>query len=587
MKRKILLPALCLLAAFCLLATAAAAEDLKVTATLDRTATEVNQPVTLTILVTGGSADIPQPTWPQFPAGFEIFAGGRAQNVSIVGGKVTSSVSFRYTLIPRTAGNLTVPPAAITHGGKTYRTAPLSVTVSKAAAPAGDGGGAAAAPQAPQLFITGEVDRKRAFVGQQITYTFRMFRRVRLLSRPQFSPPDFSGFVARDLQPKEFQMPHNGVGYQVSELKYALFPLAPGEYTLSPAALQVSVADVANPDPFSAFFQTGRSQTVRTGEIRIDVLPLPEKGRPEVFTGAVGSYRISAGLDRKSVEAGRPVTLTVEVSGKGLVESLPEPEWPKMPSMRRYETISSLNVSNQGSSISGSKTFKVVLIPQSSGKTSVPAIDYPVFDPVRGAYAPLATKPLTITVKPGDAGTASGAAGEKGIRTLHRDIRFIRTEYDGGSPSRGSLPAVYWGVNSVPVAFFLAAAAVAWRRRRILADPLGRRARLALRDAETRCRRAERHARDGTALDCHVALQEAIANYLADKWGVSAAGLTLVEIERRLEAEGLPAEIVRRLRTLWEEADLIRYAPAGSTATDPKQCLIEARSLLRELEGRL
>lgn len=575
--------ALCLL-----LAATAGGQELQVEAAVDRTTAAVNEQVTLTVQVSGASASVPQPAWPQHPAGFDVYAGGRSQNVSIINGQVSSSVSFRYTLIPRTTGTLTVPALSLNHEGKTYTTSPIAITVTPAsAAPdAAEPGGQAAESQAPQLFITGETDRPEVYVGQQVTYVFRMFRRVQLLSRPHFTPPPFSGFVVEDLAPKEFQMPHNGLGYRVSELKYALFPAAPGRMTIGPAALQVSVANVANPDPFMAFFQSGRTQTLQTQPVELTVLPLPPAGRPPDFSGAVGTYELAASLDRDSVEAGNPVTLTVEISGRGLVKSLKEPAWPEMPSVRRYEPVSSLNVTNSGNVISGARTFKVVMIPQTSGKLTVPPIVYPVFDPEKRRYVTHRTRPLALTVKPGRAAAGTGSArkdGPAGVESLHRDIRFLKTAC-APAPAPAGFPAsrVYWGLQAIPVAFFLSGALAAWLRRRRLADPAGRRARGALRAAQRRLRRAERTG--GSEIDFHAAVQEAIAGYFADKWGVSASGLTQVEIQRRLESRGLPAETVRRIRALWEEADLIRYAPAGTTGTDSRSRLAEARVLLARLE---
>jgi hypothetical protein len=362
------------------------------------------------------------------------------------------------------------------------------------------------------------------------------------------------------------------------------------------ATLQVSVADVANADPFAMFFQGGRNLVLKTNPVQITVDSLPDAGRPAGFSGAVGSYRIAASLDRENVEAGRPVTLSVEISGRGLVKSLREPAWPDMPSMRRYETISSMNVSNTGDAIQGSKTFKVILIPQSTGRITIPPVSYPVFNPGTRKYAILRTAPASLTVKPGaamQAGRAFGASGAPGampagVKEIERDIRFLKT---GGEGRRPRLPALstaaFLGIQALPAAFFFLGISAAWRRRKLLGDPAGTRARRAGRDADVRLKRAAASTASGDASGFHLGLKETIVNYLADRWGISAAGLTLLEALRRLEERHLPAETVKSVREIWEEADLIRYAPAAAASANAEQRLDEARSLIRELERKL
>ena len=84
-----------------------------------------------------------------------------------------------------------------------------------------------------------------------------------------------------------------------------------------------------------------------------------------------------------------------------------------------------------------------------------------------------------------------------------------------------------------------------------------------------------------------MALQDALSNYLADKWGLSASGLTLLEIQRRLKFPEMPEHTVQMLKTLWAEADLIRYAPGGATSPDLNKRLADTLAVLASLEKHL
>ena len=46
-------------------------------------------------------------------------------------------------------------------------------------------------------------------------------------------------------------------------------------------------------------------------------------GKPADFTGAVGQFRLTGDVDRTSVDAGDPVTLTVKLSGAGAASTPP------------------------------------------------------------------------------------------------------------------------------------------------------------------------------------------------------------------------------------------------------------------------
>ncbi|MEK7476105.1 MAG: BatD family protein, partial [Candidatus Coatesbacteria bacterium] len=457
-----------------LLAAAASAADLQVSASVDRTQVVVGEPFRWTIVATGASSDVPDPRIPQV-AGLEIYGAGRAQQVSIVNGQVSSSITFQFQVVARGPGRLVVPSAAFIVGGKTYATDPIAVTAGSQTSPSPNpSGSAAAAPAAPAVFVSAAVNKRRVYVGEQLVYTFLFHTRVQLASSPGFSvPPDLSGFVFEDLPPRQWTQES---GYVRMGKQYALFPTAPGTATIGAATLQVAVLQ-GGADPFAMFLGGGRTQALRSEPVNVTVLPLPDAGRPADFTGVVGSYRLDASLDKSTVEAGKPVTLTVEIKGSGLIKSLREPAWPEIPGARRYETLTSLNVRNTGDVIQGSKTFKVMLIPLTSGRMAIPAIRYPVFDPEARRYVALATRPLALTVKAGPAGAAAGPSmpglvPAAGLRTLNQDIRFLKAEA-GLAPARSPLPArpLFAWLQLLPLLFAGSGAAAAWRRAALARDP--------------------------------------------------------------------------------------------------------------------
>ena len=74
------------------------------------------------------------------------------------------------------------------------------------------------------LFISAKVSTTTPFVGQEVIYVWRFYRRVRI-GDAKLEPWDFSGFLVEDLgELREYQSTVNGVQYLVNEVRKSLFP---------------------------------------------------------------------------------------------------------------------------------------------------------------------------------------------------------------------------------------------------------------------------------------------------------------------------------------------------------------------------
>ena len=120
-----------------------------------------------------------------------------------------------------------------------------------------------------------------------------------------------------------------------------------GKHISGSATLNVHVenvsADPFSPDFFSSFFGHGEETTLRTEPVAITVKPLPEP-KPAGFKGAVGRYTLSSSIDKETVSAGQPVTLSVTIAGSGNIKSLPDLEIPSVLNFRTFDTTAATNV---------------------------------------------------------------------------------------------------------------------------------------------------------------------------------------------------------------------------------------------------
>lgn len=610
--RKILSAAL---AAVALGAAAARAQDISVSAQADPTQVGVGETITLVVTVQGKTNISGEPVLPDLPD-FQVYGAGRSSNFTFVNGQVSSSLQFTYMLVPKRAGNFTIGPITLAQGGMTYSTAPIAVQVGGGGpAPAAPVPGAGQAPAPGQIpvpqghenegaFITTTVDRREVYVNEPVTLTFRFYTRVPVLSQPQYTPPDLTGFWSEDLPPqRQFVTRVNGAEYNVTEIQSALFPTSAGRLTIGSARLVVQVADFGRRgfDPFDdpffrSFFSRGQSVTLTTQPISITVKPLPTTGRPPEFTGTVGKWSLSAGLDRRQAKVGEAVTLEVRISGEGNVKAVGKLEVPVLTGFKVYDTISSSEVKKTSGRVQGVKVFRTLLRPEVTGTLTVPPLKYSYFDPRSGRYEQVAVPALSLEVGPGEGAAASPggavlpagpALSAPGVRMVSQDIRYLKTEFPVVPPPR-PWPAWVWlaGFGLPPLGLL---AAWAWRRHRdrLETDPVFARRLAAARNARqalSQARTARQHHRTA---EFYAALSQALTGYLADQLGLSRAGVTQRELLRSLAAAGAGEPARSDLAALLEECDLARFAPGERAADDLLRHEHQAETLLTEFGNLL
>jgi len=599
---------------FANLALVACAAELSVTAYVDKNTAGVGEPVQLTVEVRGASASLPEPQLPSLP-NFEVVSSARSQNISIINGRVESALTFSYTLVPRFVGKAVIGPITVESEGRQWATQSIEVTIvrpadrGRASAPPSPSArsrpGAAPRGQTPGepelLFVEASVDKSKAFVNEQVTLTVRFYTAVPLQGNPDYEPPDTTGFFSEELPPvRTSRRILHGRSYDVFELKTALFPAASGRLRIGRATIQARVQEALSLDPFSSdffskFFMFGgvgtRTVTVHSDPITLEVEPLPQEGRPKGYAGAVGRYSLSAVLSRSQVKVGEPIDLAVVVTGKGNLATISPPKLPELPSLRVYDTLSSLNLRKEGDVVQGSKTFKTVVVPRASGTLTLPAIPFSYFDPQTRSYQTRTVGPFQLRVAPGEAASPLGAppvSGPGGAVAVEADIRYI-LEGTLKSPWMAALAAVGRARTLHVLPFLVWATGLATflvRRSRERLHPDEARYRKALSAAQQRLRQARKVQADPAR--AVPLLQQALTHFLADKLALPAHGLTLRMVLSALQetAPALEAQRLQEIRDLWEELEALRYAPA-EPAGGPEPVVGSLHGRLAELLSSL
>jgi len=583
--RGALLAALALL--FAVTPVAALADDITVTANVDRTTVSADRAVTLTVQVSGAMQNVPEPKLPSLDDSWSVRTSGTSSNMSWVNGRVSVSKSFNYTLLPRRTGTLTIGSIEVDFEGTVYSTDPIDVDVVEGAAPPTemeerpssgvDSGGR-------DIFITTSVDKTKAYVGEQITLSFKFYRRVTLFDQPRYEAPDLQGFWVEDLgEVPEYYETVKGLRYRVIELRSALFGTSAGTATIGPARLTYR----KERQGFTFFSTGGTPVTLQTEPIDVEVVPLPADGRPADFDGAVGDFDMTARLTERSVSELQPVTLELRISGTGNIRTVPEPELPELPDFKVYESSSSTETTKSGA-VGGVKRYEYVLVPQSSGAKTIPAMSLAYFDPDAGEYRTSAAGPLQLDVTPRAEGEAQpDFPVPAAVSRLGRDIRYIREPGGELVEDRPPLHGRPWFLmlQLVPVVMLVGAAAYGRRRDRLAGDEGLARHLRATSLARRELKEARAMAARGNSSGVCAAASRAVTDFIGNRLNVQARGMTSRELESVLRENGADDQLVARVRELLTTCDLGRFA-AGADRVEAERILGQAEDCMKAL-GRL
>jgi hypothetical protein len=557
------------------------------TASLDRDTIMLGESTTLSLTFEGGSPkDVPTPNVP----GLQIVNAGNSQNFSIINNQMSSTVTVTYSITPRKTGEFIIPELVADVGGLQLTNQPLKLTVTPPNAPPPE----AVNSGSEVAFMKLTLPEKEVYPGEVLAARLDVYLRddVQNFGNFQFTGTPANGFtIGKMVQgPKQRVQIGNRI-YTDIPILLALTtgkvgPVSVGPFTAS-AVIVVPSPDRRR-DVFDRLIGEQRQVSFATDTLNMKSLPLPTEGAPANFNGAVGDYTMNVTAGPTNVAVGDPITMRVQISGRGALDALTLPDQPAWRDFKAYPPTQNLKTTDQ-LGIEGVKTFEQIVTPQNTDVHELPAFSFSVFDPGAKTYRTLTQPPVQLAVHSGGTTPAPVIAATKAANSQTpppQDILPIKEQFGAFTPAGPPLltqPA-FLAAQSLPVLAWLAA--FVWRKRtdNLANNPRLRRQRRVAGLIQSGLSDLRRLAAENNSAEFFATLFRLLQEQLGERLDCPSSSITEAVIDERLVPLGAPEPVLAGLRELFQLCNQARYAPMR-TSGELAAVIPQFENAVRELQN--
>ncbi|SNR17393.1 BatD family protein [Tenacibaculum jejuense] len=547
------------------------AQDAKLTATVSKNKLGVNQRLRVEFAINKQGADNFTP--PSFK-NFKI-VGGPSQSVSQswVNGKSTFSQSYTYIIQPLRKGEFNLPSASIQLNGQTLKSEPVKIIVTSAVKiPKNPNDPDYIAEQ--NIHLVAEVSKGRPYVGEGIYVEYRLYfsNNVGIYDNAITESPQYIGFWNQEIKNNNYDFKtamYNGEQYRYAVLhKALLIPTKSGNLTIDPMKMDILVAV---PTGRADFFGNPITRRVRkqyaSAKKIIKAKALPEEGKPDSFTGAVGNFEYTLTSNKNTLKANESSELKVKVSGLGNLKlfELPKVETPKELEVYQPERKENVKISTSG--LRGSVTDTYTVVPEYKGKYKIPSTEFSYFNPKDNKYHTISTDDLFVNVTEGKelVSTTENLVKKQDVQVTGNNFRFIQTSTSLGvidtSNFFKSIPfylLLLLPLIAIPVAIFIGK-----KKSERDADIIGNKQRKADRLAKKYLSEASQQL--GNKEEFYEALERALHNYLKAKLNVETSDISREKITELLDDKQVEISTIDDFIEVLKQCDFARYTPITNT----------------------
>lgn len=553
--------------------------NVSVSASIERSTMSVGETnyYTLTIRNASASPDIdpPQADGLQFRPNRQVHT-----STQIINNRLTSEIRLSWPFQASRTGRFEVPGRTITIDGESYTINSVSVRVSEMPE-----------EMRNRFFMRWQLEPGPWFVGQNIEASLKLYVRPDINARRagQLSS-SVEGIVQPNLnvQGRQFRENVDGTNYIVIAWDTLVTPIRAGEVSINTQLPLV--------------YETGRVQRdfwgarpiqeeviLSTPDANWVVRELPRSSRPQSFSGAIGDFDVHTRLSSDEVRQGDPITLTLQLQGRGNLDRIDAPAFPESSAWRVYPPRTDVSFI-EDSKVEGLVEIEYILSARQSGDIEIPEMEFSWFNPKEQEYKKHQVPAQTVRVLP-DPSTGQAAVRPTSPEALQVDseLRPLATRMG----SSGNLQPVwhqpiFWTSQAGSAIALAILVGVLQRRRQISADPLARARRAAHQQSRKLATAAKQAAQASDALAFYSQACLAIANQMAglDPVNIRAESVSADQLERIGESQGLSSETITKLQKLFDRKDSAQFAGWKPGPDVLENDLKELQASLRDISER-
>ena len=520
------------------------------------------------------------------PPNFENFQiiGGPNQSIktSYVNGERSFSKTYSYFLKPLKKGNLRISQATIEIDGEIYKSMPIEVLITDSVSQPSD--------SVTQYYSDDDIELRALiskgspYLNEPITIIYKLYYKapINISDARETETPNYKDFWSQTIKIPQLKVQrevYRGQNYNVVEWrKVVLYPQKSGLLEISPLSLNL-VLDVPTDkrDFFGNVIYDQTSQLISTGMRKINVKDLPENGKPDSFTGAVGQFEFDVILNKKSLRATESFQAELKVKGNGNLKLFDLPNMLVPNSMELFEPEREESINTNLSGMSGSVSKYFTVIPRFQGNFPIEEVEFSYFDPTTERYKILKSPRLTIDVFDGPAYINPSISNESNVITSDDSFRFIKQKGNLKriDDSKFFESEIFYILSSAP--FVLSLALIAFtaftrNRKQSYSETIKKQEKSLYKMIDS----AKKLTNDKNQF--YDIIEKAIIKSLMVKFSISMESLNKDKIQEITKNKGISVENISQIINLIENCEKAKYS--RSSDSEMNNDLEEARKIV-------
>jgi hypothetical protein len=508
------------------------------------------------------------------------------ENFQVIGGPNTSvsnswlngvhsyAKTYSYFLAPQKQGTFTIKSASIEIDGQVYKTKPVTVQVTKEVKRPNDPYNVEGVAS-ENIHLVAEISKSDPYLNEAITVVYKLYVSpdTGVSNWRELENPRYNDFWSQKIDTKGLRIlngKYKGEDYRYVVLrKTVLYPQKSGKLEIEPLKLDITVEVPTNRrDIFGGRHMVQTNRTVSAGSRTINVKALPEEGKPDDFTGAVGDFKFNVMTSKSELNASESLTATVQVTGQGNLKLFQLPKLTLPSSLEVYEPEHNESIRTYLGGMQGSIADSYTIVPQYKGKYPIPSISFSYFDLKTETYKRVSSGEIIIDVIEGPLNNSSGddnftaSNGNKQEVLVNNDqFAFVKTEANLKPIESSNFfkSTVFWGSLLSPLLLIPLAIVFRKEREKRNADVFGNKIRKADKLAKKYLSEARKSLGNKEAF--YIALEKALHNYLKAKLQIETSDFSKEKIEEILIERQVNEPTVKEFISILEHCELARYTP--------------------------